>query len=244
MEEKVIENVTAPSSDLEVQLQYVAKPTLRGFAVRADTDKPVERFKARVRKLRGAGYSQADRWYEFYNTDGSFNIEAVGPVFYPVQIAADGFAWTWSDQINTDENKPVIIELSRGGSIKGLVINEAGEPISMAKVTPLSKASGTMWRVKDVFVSEDGAVNTMDGEFLLENIPAGFENIKVTHPDYSFTILTDIEVFEGGTTEDVEVVLTSGGTIEGYVYDVEGRPQPNVTLYFQDKSGYGGSGDE
>jgi len=247
LEEKVIENVTAPSNDLQVQLQYAAKPTLRGFAIRADTGKPVERFKARARKLRtlrGANYVQPDRWYEFNNIDGSFDIEAVGPGVYQVQIAAEGFAWTWSEEINTDENKPVTIELARGGAIKGRVINEAGEPISMAKIIPLSKASGTMPRVMDVFVSEDGAVNTTNGEFVLELIAAGSESIKVTHPDYSFAILTDIEVFEGRTTENVEVILTSGGTVEGYVYDVQGQPQPNVTLYFQDKSGYGGSGDE
>ncbi len=247
VEEKVIENVIAPSSGLEVELQYAEKPTLHGFAVRVDTGNSVERFKARARKLRilrGARYSQTDHWIQFDNTEGSFDIEAVGPGVYQVQIAADGFAWTWSDQINTDENKPVIIELSRGGAIKGRVVNEAGEPISMAKVIPLSKASGTMPRVKDVFVSQDGAVNTTNGEFVLENIAAGFESIKVTHPDYSFAILTDIEVFDGKTTENVEIVLTSGGTVEGYVYDSKGQPQPNVTLYFQDKSGYGGSGDE
>lgn len=247
LEEKVIENVTAPSNDLQVQLQYAAKPTLRGFAVRADTGKPVERYKTRARKLRtlrGANYVQADRWYEFDNIDGSFDIEAVGPGVYQVQIAADGFAWAWSEEINTDENKPVTIELTRGGAIKGRVINEAGEPISMAKVIPLSKASGTMPRVKDVFVSQDGAVNTTNGEFLLELVAAGSESIKVTHPDYTFAILTDIEVFEGKTTENVEIVLTSGGTVEGYVYDIKNQPQPNVTLYFQDSSGYGGSGDE
>jgi len=240
--EKVIKDVIAPSSGLEVQLQYAEKPTLHGFVVRDDTDEPVERFKARARKLktlRGANYVQPDRWYEFDNTEGGFDIEAVGPGVYQVQIDADGFAWTWSEEINTDENEPVTIELSRGGAIKGRVVDEAGEPISMAKVIPLSKASGATRDTAEVFVSEDGAVNTANGEFLLENIAAGFESIKVTHPDYSFAILTDIEVLEGKTTENVEVVLTSGGTVEGYVYDTEGRPQPNVTLYFEELSGYG-----
>jgi len=242
VEEKVIENVTAPSSSMEVQLQYVEKPRLSGFAIRADTGNSVERFKARARKLkslRGAKYGQPDHWIQFDNTEGSFDIEAVGPGVYQVQIDADGFAWTWSEEINTDENKPVTIELSRGGAIKGRVINEAGEPVSMAKVIPLSKARGATRDTAEVFVSEDGAVNTANGEFLLENIAAGFESIKVTHPDYSFAILTDIEVFEGKTTENVEVILTSGGTVEGYVYDTEGRPQPNVTLYFEELSGYG-----
>ncbi|MFC1739835.1 carboxypeptidase-like regulatory domain-containing protein, partial [Planctomycetota bacterium] len=176
IERRILENVKAPSEGLEVELKYFAKPRLWGTVVRADTSEPVKQFRVRARKLkalRGSYYSQHDRWTEFRGTNGQFDIEAVGPGVYQVQTDAEGFAPVWSDEINTDVNEPVLIELSAGGSIKGQVVDEAGELVSGAKVMPLSKASGTTPRAEDTFVSENGAAETINGEFILEHLPAG-----------------------------------------------------------------------
>ena len=244
---KVIEDVNAPTDDLYIELVYTAKPKLKGLVRRADTAEGVRKFKVRavkVKTLYGSNYGQDGRWREYSSADGEFEFEVAGPGIYKLQVDVEGFALATSDEINTDKIEPVVLEVTAGGSIKGKVVDEAGQPVSMAKIVPLSKASGTTSDTADVFISEDGAVNTANGEFLLEHLPAGSESLKVTHPDYSFVIIKDIEVMEGKTTEGIEVVLTKGGTVEGYVYDAEGNPQPNVTLYFQDKSGYGGLGDE
>jgi hypothetical protein len=249
-QEKTIENVQAPSSDLEVELvcDENAKPVLQGAVVRADTGKPVTRFKARARKLqtlRGANYVQTEQWAEFVNPKGQFKVETVGPGVYQVQISAEGFAWVWGEKVNTDENHPVTIALTSGGAITGRVINEQGEPIVGAVVIPLSKAGGTMPRVKDVFVSTDGSVKTdANGVFVLKNLSAGSESIKVTHGQYCFAIAKDIQVTEGQTTEGVQVILSQGSSVEGYVLDAQGKPEPSVVLLFQDASGYSGGGDE
>jgi protocatechuate 3,4-dioxygenase beta subunit len=235
LEEKIVENVKAPSSDLEVELRYATKPRLKGYVVYSNTSEAARKFRARVKKvktLRGTPYVQSSDWNEFDNAEGKFDIEAVGPGVYQVQIAVDGSAWIWSEEINTDENKPVTIGLSTGGSIKGLVVNSQGERVSSAKVIPLSKAGSPRW--EEIFVSEEGLVVTVNGEFLLKNIAEGQETIKVTHPDYGRAIVKDIDVAEGVTTEGVEVVLIEGGTIQGHIYDTLGKPQSDVMLYFQD----------
>jgi hypothetical protein len=248
LEEKVLQNVRAPSSDLMVELEYMDKPKLVGTVVRADTNEPVSRFRARARKLRtlrGPNYVVDDRWSEFRNSQGQFSVEVAGPGIYQVQIAAEDFAWVWSEQINTDDGEPVTVELRAGGSIKGTVVDKQGKPVTGAKVIPLSKASGTMPRVKEVFVSEAGSVVTgAAGEFILKNVAAGSETLRVRHKDYTFATAEDINVVEGWATEGVEITLTKGGTVEGYVYDARGNPQATVTLLLQDASGYGGSGDE
>ncbi len=248
--EKKIENIEAPSSGLEVEIVYNkdAKPVLQGFVVRADTEQPITRFRARVRKLRtlrGGNYVQADRWTQFANEEGAFNIETVGPGVYQVQIAAEGYAWLWSEEMNTDESRPVTVAVTRGGSISGRVINVQGEPVAGATVTALSRASGTMPRTKRVFASSEGSVQTQaDGTYLLSNIASGVESIKVTQAGYCFATRGAISVHEGRVTKNVDVVLTKGGSIEGYVFDPQGKAEPTVTLLFQDDSGYGGSGDE
>jgi len=247
IEGKTIEGVQAPCEGLQVELVCSSKPQLKGSVLSSQTGEPVKQFKVRARKLgtlRGANYVQPDRWVEFEHTDGKLEIEAVGPGIYQVQVASEGFARSWSQEINTDENMPLVIELAAGGTIKGKVVNSKGETVTNARVMPLSKAGGTMPRVLNEFVSQEGAVETVDGQFILKNIAAGSETIKIVHPDYCFSVQEGIEVVDGQTTADIEIVLSKGGTIEGYVYDGEGEAQSGVVLYVQDASGYGGSGDE
>jgi uncharacterized GH25 family protein len=241
IEQKVIEEVNAPCEDLLVELSPCDKMFLRGTVLNSENNQPIQNFKARARKtkiLRGARYQQPDKWLEVDDAEGRFSIDATGPGIYQVQIAAEGFAWTWSEDVNTDSNNPVVIKLAAGGGIKGKVVNSEGKPIKGAKVLPLSMAGG-MWiitnAVKDPFVSEDGAVETADdGTFELKHLAPGRESVKVIHPDYAYSTVNDIEVKEGQTTEGINVVMPAGGAVEGYVYDAQGLAQPNVTLYFQD----------
>jgi hypothetical protein len=245
--QKVVTNVTAPSADLEVELRYDAWPRLQGTVLKAGSNEPVRQFKVRVKKLkvlRRAHYVEDNTWHEFLTIDGKFNLDVAGPGVYELQVAAEGFAWGVSDEINTDVNQAAIIELGRGGTIIGKVLDEKGTPISRARVIPLSRAGGNNPRTLETFVSEEGAAETTNGNFELKHLSAGIETLKVVHPDYSFVAVKGIEILEGRETKPVEIVLTKCGTAEGYVYDAQGEPQPNVTLYFQDASGYGGSRDE
>ncbi|MHC4745324.1 MAG: MSCRAMM family protein, partial [Planctomycetota bacterium] len=68
--------------------------------------------------------------------------------------------------------------------------------------------------------------------------------LRVTCEGYTFNTVKGIKVVQGEVNGDVEIVLSKGGTVEGYVYDYEGKAQANVTLFFQDDTGYGGGGDE
>ncbi len=249
--QKVVENVEAPSEGLQVELVYCSKPYLTGTVLNSQTNQPIHQFKARVKKiqtLRGSNYTQSDQWFEFDDAEGRFNIEAVGPGIYQIQIAAEGFAWARSEDVNTDQNVPVVIKLSAGGGIKGRIVNEAGQPVNGAKVLPLSKAGGVtvgmMAYTREPFVSEDGAVETVDGAFELKHLSAGKESIKVVHSGYAYSVVSDIEVKENQTMEGIEVVLHKGGTAEGYVYDARGQPQSNVTLYFQNDAGYSSPAEE
>ncbi len=239
MERKVFEDVEAPSEGFEITLEPAVKPILTGTVIDSQTNMPIRSFKARAKTtkiLRGQYNSQPDKWTDFNDAEGNFNIEAAGPGIYQVQIAAEGYAWAWSEDVNTDQNVPVVVKLSAGGSIKGSVVDEKGNPVSGAKVLPLSKAGGVNTTmptyIRDPFISEDSAVETVNGKFELKHLQAGKESIKVLHPDYAYSIVSDIEVKEGRTTEGIEVVLNKGATVQGYVFDNQGQPQSNVTLYF------------
>jgi protocatechuate 3,4-dioxygenase beta subunit len=247
MEEKVVQDVVAPSSDLVVELVYASKPRLTGTVVDARTGAPVKSFRVRARKLqtrRGSNYVQTDQWVHVVDEEGAFGVETVGPGVYQVQAVAPGYAPAWSESISTDEPKPAQISLSVGGTIAGRVVDEKGEPLTGAKVIPLSLAGGAMSTTARRFVSQEGAVETIEGVFTLKNLPAGTETLKITHPDYAFRIVEDVKVAEGTAVADTEIVLTAGGTVEGCVYDEKNMPRAGEVLYFQDTDGYGGLDSE
>lgn len=243
IEKVVLENVEVPNDGLDVELVYAGKPMIECLAVDLGTGKALEEFKVRAKKvqiLRGSTYSQEDKWYYSSNEDGKFEIEVVGPGKYQIQVAAEGYAPKWSSIINTDKPEMVVVELTQGGAISGKVIDEKGEAISGAKVMALSTAGGNSMSTQDRFINQQESVETVKGNFVLENIPEGTETLKVVHPDYVFEIIEDIEVVEGKTIVDIQVVLSKGATVEGYVYDADGKGEEGVMLFFQDSDGYGG----
>lgn len=249
IESRILENVTAPCENLEVELQFTGegRPTLSGSVIDAQTGKPVQAFRARLRKkrtLRGPYYLPSDQWAVFSGTEGRFELESVGPGIYQVQVMAQAYAPRLSEEINTDQLSDLVLTLTAGGRIKGTVIDQAGEPVDGAKVIPLSHAGGTTVQTRDVFVSEDGACETEKGLFTLTSLPAGMESLQVTHPDYAFRIVQGIEVLEDQVTTDVEIVLTPGGTIEGMVFDEHGQALADQVLYFQDDDDYSGTSED
>ena len=241
LEERVVEDVVAPTEDLEVVLDYQGVLHLTGSVVDAQSQQPIDAFKARIiklRTLRGPNYVPNTHWTQC--TGGTFDLEAVGPSIYRVQVIADGYAPALSGQINTDEGTATALELTPGGRLEGLVTNAAGDPVSGAMVVPLSTARGNMPREVDRFVTEEGAVQTSDeGRFAFAHLPAGSETLSVTHPDYSPAQVEDVEIVEGQTRRAEDIVLVRGGSVEGFVYDTSGQPLPNVGLAVMDEEAQG-----
>ncbi len=230
-------------ADATIDVQPAPGPRITGTVADGATGQPIAKFRVRLRKVKspaGLGQVQNADWSTYDNEEGVFDVEAAGPGMYHVQVHAAGYSLAWSEEINTDENVGVRIELAAGGTIKGEVVDAAGRGISGAKVIPLSLAAGTMTEDDGTkeFVSEEGAVKTVDGAFELKHIGEGLESIKVIHPDYSAAFQRDIEVRNGYLTGGIVVTLYKGSTVQGYVYDREGHPQSDVTLHVQDAGAY------
>jgi hypothetical protein len=238
---KEVKNVKAPSNGLEIELLYSPPPKIEALVIDSKTGDPIKRYKVRVRKIqafRKRQSSQLNRWYDFDDENGLSEIDVVGSGIYKIQVAAEGYAPKWSESINTDESPHAIIELEPGGVIHGKVLDEQGNAVTGAKIIPLSKASGNQPASENIFTSEEGACESINGEFILRDLPSGSETLKVTHPKYAFTIVRDIQVIKGYTTEDIEIVLSKGATIEGYVYNVDGEPEAGVLLSLDRRIGY------
>ena len=237
VEEKVIEGVLAPRSDLEVSLQYVPTPRLRGIVLKARSGEPVQGFKVAMMKIRswpGLVYLPETQWHPVSDPNGVFDLLTEGPGLYQVQVSAEGFVTAVFNRVDTGKARQLVVELSSGGRIQGRGVNAAGEPISGAGVVPLADDQAAPSLPRGLPVREQACVQTQeDGQFVLEHVPAGLHGLRVTHPQFSTATLEGIAVMDGETSEAVTVTLRSGGTVEGTVFDAQGQAQANVTLTVQ-----------
>jgi len=237
IEELVLDDIVAPMDGLEVQLNALAKPKIEGFVTDQATGTAIHAFEIRLKKiktLRGGNYIPAKDWISFTEDSGYFQIESVGPGIYQVQAMAEGYAPRWSEPINTDENQPLALALSPGVSLSGVIMNQAGELVHQAKVIPLSYACDTTPRTQDLFASDKGAVLSQEGVFSLDHLPAGTESLKIIHPDCAQQTIAGIELRPNQTTAVPDIILTTGGSVEGFVLDEHDQPLANETLCFSD----------
>ncbi len=209
-------------------------PKLYGVVTDVESGQPVKDFRVRYKKITGNYYGPIGIWSQFGDTKGKFELDLPGDEdsIYQVQVFADGYAPRWSEEIDTANNSAVSLKLARGGSIAGAVVDGDGNAVENAKVLPYSLAGSVKSSWPVIFASEEGAVTTnKNGRFTLKNLAAGTEYLKVIHPEYTYLISSAIPVGEGEENDIGNLVLENGGTIEGFVYDNQGKPQPNVTLY-------------
>ncbi|MFC1764606.1 sigma-70 family RNA polymerase sigma factor [Planctomycetota bacterium] len=232
---KELKGITAPITDLEVELEFATAPHLTGRVIDERTRKPVSDFQIRAKTVRGSSVVEANRWTSFKHPQGHFDLRMFAPGEYQVQVLAEGYAPCWSDVVDTDrEPNNMVVSLTPGGTLKGRVVNQAGEPVDNAKVLLLSLTGDTRKRSEHPFVTEKGVVHTQDGAFTLSHVPEGVEAIKVVHPDYTFLVHRDIVMTAEQTTYLDDLALTTGGTLEGIVLDEQGLPLANETLCFCD----------
>jgi RNA polymerase sigma factor (sigma-70 family) len=222
----VLENIKPPVDDLYIEMEQVVKPEIVAMVVDKATGEPVTNMRARLIKTAsrlGSSYVVSEKWLERSNPQGRA-VFTVTPGVYQVQIIADGYALGISEEIDTENLKPVTIELTKGGAIKGYVVNSAGKPVAGAEILALSYAGGNRAKNRGEFITKIKSVaSDTNGNFVLENLPEGLEAIKADHKDYSPVIVSDIAVVNGKVSEEIIVELKEGAIIEGYVFDNNGN---------------------
>jgi RNA polymerase sigma factor (sigma-70 family) len=242
--------VVIPGEIPPVELKVIDATKLSGTVVDETTNQPISHYAVRVQKLRtlgnGANYVQDARWIQVNVSDGRFSVDLVGAGVYRAQVAAEGYAWAWSPETSiTQGTSDIVIKVGAGGALSGQVVDFGGQPVAGAKVIPLSMAKSISMGYETRFEGDAGAVTSDEqGNFTLPHLSAGSETLKVVHPNYAYTIAKDFTIKAGDTTFAGAIHLTSGGTVEGTVYDAQGNPAAGQTLQFQVSYGYGGGGDE
>ena len=147
---------------------------------------------------------------------GRFLLEGVLPAEQvEVEARAEGFR-SESVKIAVEAGReagPVELVLQRGVSIEGHVTDKSGAPIAEAFVK-----------------SESGPTGFTDpgGNFRLEGLPPGAQEIEACHPEFAPALLRlSLPLPEG---ERVSFQLGRGGAVEGTVTDTDGAPVDGVSI--------------
>lgn len=223
IEDTTIGNVRAPSEGLVVEIPIKHQTKLRGKVLDKYNGTPVTNFEVRLNR----------NWVQFEHPEGEFELASKGNECKRVSVRADGFAMKLSEEICPDANELTIIKLGIGGAVEGKVVDEKGSPVEDAKISYRYRRSRDE-KPDDKYIT----VTDVNGLFIIEDVPESdtWQWFVISHPNYA-PELKQIEI-EQDYIADVKIVLKKGGAIEGYVYDSQGKPMPDTSLYFLDETSY------
>lgn len=170
--------------------------------------------------------------YSFEGEGGEFDIECNTTGTYCVEAEAPGFAPTFSEEFRFTLGQPtdgIVVVLTRGGSLRGRVLDDEGLPVEGARITthpndwsnnPFDRALGDQYPTNATWRA---AESDSAGEFELPHLAAEVYQLRITAPGWSQVALKDIVVREGTATDLGGVLLVRGGELTGSVTDSAGQ---------------------
>jgi putative ABC transport system substrate-binding protein len=181
--------------------------------------------------------------------DGTYTIPDLASGSYRVEVWASGYAFEFYNDVNCSSaatpvyvtvlnNTPNInFTLALGGSISGVVKNEAGQSISGSWVSAY----------KDDLACWAYAIYTAsDGSYTITNLPSSNYTVWANAPGYvtecynnayCWDQATPIVVTAPANTPNINFSLALGGSISGVVKNEAGNPIAGASVYAYSYSG-------
>jgi protocatechuate 3,4-dioxygenase beta subunit len=167
--------------------------------------------------------------------DGSFHIADLTPGQMMMNVSKrEDFIQV--NRMVTAPAKDVTVELPPGGKITGRVVDKSSHrPVTSfeAGVTTSRSGGGMMIMMPPMlrhFTSDDGS-------FVLENVPPGPTQVTVSAPGFTTARVPSINVEDGKTVSDLEVVLDTGVKLTGRVTGPDGSAVAGVTVRLDEQGG-------
>ncbi len=180
--------------------------------------------------LAGAAVSTDDDHSAKSDAEGKATLEPVHPGWVSVQAQASGYApaSAFTTIGSSGATGQVTITLHKGFAVSGKVIDEAGKPISKAKVD----ASNGVW---DFGGPKDDDVTTDDkGQFTIAALAPGSHTLSAIDGEHAPARSTPITVKDRAIT-GIVITMKAGGRISGKVVDREHRIVPFATVRISGK---------
>ncbi|MDE0892500.1 MAG: carboxypeptidase regulatory-like domain-containing protein, partial [Planctomycetota bacterium] len=181
---------------------------------------------AAVKSKHGALYQSAR-----ISRDGSFQITGIYPAEYEVNFNSGSFVHTDASQRYVYPSGELIVSISRGGIISGILLDPLGSPVSGSEITASTgESSGRPnWgggSRGDSYKANSGE----DGSFTVEGLKPGSYKLVADSDDWGPNPEELVRIEEGQIVEGITLQLIQGGTIIGVVYGEDGSAAAGRTI--------------
>lgn len=156
--------------------------------------------------------------------DGRFHFAGVPAGGWRVRAGGVRHRTTWS-RFDVADGATTFVELilEIGGAASGVVVDDAGRPLSGVRIEP----------------SATPVVTAADGSFRVTGLPSGNIEISARKPGYALEPPAPprATVIAGAETTGVRITMVPAAPIHGSVTDVEGRPLAGATVHAHSRRG-------
>ncbi len=267
-----------PASAAELVVTLVAGGTVEGVVRDATSGAPVASFVVTSADRIDARSDEPSSFNPFSggllveDPEGRFRVQGVRAGRAELVFEAAGYHRE-TVRVRVAEGASeteVVVELHAGGTVRGHVVDSAGEPVTGAQVAALggggwsvartfAKFRGHMgagefddsWEEQFTnravtlatrmgFLSPDAVSTGPDGAFELTSLEPGEHALVARHRDYALGEGDPFQLAAGETKEDMRVRLDAGATLFGRVSDRFGRPLPGALVIAVSPAEYSG----
>ena len=225
------QRVTRVLIDRENTVTMSRGSVIRGFVLVQETNRPPDYYSVHATPITQQGsvstalfsdnagnasgtYNAPDGSFELGVSGGYYRLEARAGEYTPGRQELEVASGEVVDGITlyVTETGGVLsgrVRVADGSSPQGARVFATEAGTSAQEVVELALASENQERVQTV--GEDGA-------FLFEKLPAGTYNLIAQHSAYVAAESGPVELETGGAATGIELLLGTGGGLEGYVY--------------------------
>ncbi len=252
--------VTAPGFDVEpimrieagatdVEIQLYEQGGVLGRVVDGASGRPITDFTCTVRKAS----KQSKAWgaqmavSQFHGrSDGTFQMSGVSDGQYVVQADARGYASSFSAEFTVTQGlvtPDVEVRMTRGGTLKGRVVDGTGEPVAHAQVATNdnnhidSDFTNLLSNLQPSALTRASAWTDEEGRFELKLLTPETYQVKIVAGDYTQYVQNDVRVGDGLPTDLGLVRLAQGALVTGVVIGANGEPAAGCTVSLTSTSG-------
>ena len=222
----------------QIVINLTARPILSGQVINA-AGEPVTDFELELRAASLGGLMSGNvRMQKVEHEDGLFEIERVKDGSWSLFVRAEGYGP--AGPIPATRPGPgdvhLAIELERGATVRGTVVNPDGDPVPLAVVTWRQDAGDPVLNMigagPSLFASTDE-----EGNFELAGLAPGDLALSTSSTDWAKAVPLQLTLAPDEVREDVRITMRMGGAIDGLFFDKEGEPSASSLIQIQRTGG-------
>lgn len=192
----------------------------RGRMIDAATRQPVREFDLEFHPTRQTRDPSESPVHSFTTKDGRFECRGLRAGIWTIFATARGYQRFELRGVEISSSKTaeeVLIPMRQGYALQGRVFDESSDD-GIAGAT-INFREAHLSRYQGNFRSRPSTLSKQDGGFVLDGLPEGPVTLSVFAQNYA---ARELEVMIGNKMAPVEIALSAGGAIAGYLAGIDG----------------------